>query len=196
MDMHRDPSNTVELDEAALVRAVQGGDAAAYTPLVAHHLPHIHAFIALKLPVPHLVDELAHETFVFAYRQFHTFAPGTSLRAWLRAIAANKVRAEVERYLREQANRLRYTEHRLLELSLAQPDDAAAAEVEAMQDCLGRLPAYQRQLLDWRYHDAIPADEMARRLERSIAWIRTMLFRIRQQLRDCIETKLSQEAAP
>jgi RNA polymerase sigma-70 factor (ECF subfamily) len=194
--MQREPSSVTELDEAGLVRAVQGGDAAAYAPLVAHHLPHIHAFIALKLPVPHLVDELAHETFVFAYRQLHAFKAGTSLRAWLRAIAANKVRAEIERYLREQANHLRYTEHRLLELSLAQPDDAVAAEIEAMQDCLGQLPAYQRQLLDWRYHDAVPADEMARRLERSVAWIRTMLFRIRQQLRDCIEAKLAQEAAP
>ena len=54
--MQREPSSVTELDEAGLVRAVQGGDAAAYAPLVAHHLPHIHAFIALKLPVPHLVD--------------------------------------------------------------------------------------------------------------------------------------------
>lgn len=192
--MNKEPANTVQRDDADLVRAVQGGDAAAYAPLVARHLPHIHAFIALKLPVPHLVDELAHETFVFAYRQLHTFTPGSALRAWLRAIAANKVRAEIERYVREQTNRLRYTEHRLLEDALARPDESAAAEVEAMQECLGQLPANQRQLLDWRYHDDCPADEMARRLSKTIVWVRTTLFRIRQQLRECIEARQTQRS--
>jgi DNA-directed RNA polymerase specialized sigma24 family protein len=52
-----------EPDDAALVEAVQRGDAHAFELLVDHHLDHLHAFISLRLPVPHLVDEITHETF-------------------------------------------------------------------------------------------------------------------------------------
>jgi RNA polymerase sigma-70 factor (ECF subfamily) len=178
-------------DDAALVAAVQQGEADAFAPLLDRHLPAIHAFIALKLPVPHLVDELAHDTFVFAYRNIARFSAGTSLRAWLRAIAANKVRAETERYRREQSNQLHFTEHRLLELAGAQSDDDASREVEAMQRCIEEVPPHLRRVLDLKYHDEYSAEEMAERLQRSVPWVRTTLFRIRQQLRDCITARLT-----
>jgi RNA polymerase sigma-70 factor (ECF subfamily) len=178
-------------DDATVVAAVQQGDVEAFASLLDRHLPAIHAFIALKLPVPHLVDELAHETFVFAYRNIHQFTAGTSLRTWLRAIAANKVRAEVERYCREQSNRLGYAEHRLIELATAQPDEDAEHEIEAMRKCLEQVPHHARELLTLKYHDDLSADEMAQRLSRSVPWVRTTLFRIREQLRACIEARLA-----
>ena len=52
--------------EASYVKAVQAGDTRAFEPLVDMHLDHLRAFVALKLPVAHLVNEIAHETFVFA----------------------------------------------------------------------------------------------------------------------------------
>lgn len=54
-------------EDAQLIAAVQAGDLHAYEPLVGRHLDAINAFVALKLPVPHLVDEITHETFVFAF---------------------------------------------------------------------------------------------------------------------------------
>ena len=83
--------------DAHLVAAVQAGDIQAFNPLVERYLDGVHAFVALKLPVAHLVDEITHETFVFAFRRIAEFTAGTSFRAWLRAIAANKIRAEIER---------------------------------------------------------------------------------------------------
>lgn len=178
-------------DDAALVSAVQRGQTDAFAPLLDRHLPAIHAFIALKLPVSHLVDELAHDTFVFAYRNIHQFTAGTSLRAWLRAIAGNKVRAETERYRREQSNQLHYTEYRLIELAGTQSDDDASREVEAMQRCLDDVPVHLRRVLDLKYHDDCSAEEMAAQLDKSVPWVRTTLFRIRQQLRDCITARLA-----
>jgi DNA-directed RNA polymerase specialized sigma24 family protein len=68
-------------NDAPLVAAVQAGDVHAFDPLVERHLDAIHAFVALKLPVPHLVDELTHDTFVFAFRHIAEFTAGTSFRA-------------------------------------------------------------------------------------------------------------------
>lgn len=177
-------------DDLALIKAVQAGEIEAFGQLVDRHLPVIHAFIALKMPVAHLVDELAHETFVFAYRNIQSFQPDTSLRTWLRAIAANKVRAEIERFCREQKNQLNYLEHRLAETAILDAGEDTEREVAAMQACLESLPENSRQLLTLKYEEGCSADDMAQRIARSVPWVRTTLFRIREQLRMCIEGRL------
>jgi RNA polymerase sigma-70 factor (ECF subfamily) len=179
--------------DAHLVTAVLNGDIHAFDPVVERHLDCIHAFVALKLPVPHLADEITHETFVFAYRHLAQFTPGTSLRAWLRAIAANKVRAELERYAREERNRLAYAQRCALDEALAVPVQADSREIEALNDCLQAVPEHGRALLNLRYRDESSSEEIASRLGRSLAWVRTTLCRIRAQLRDCIERKLKAE---
>lgn len=177
-------------EDAQLVAAVQAGDLHAYEPLVGRHLDAIHAFVALKLPVPHLVDEITHETFVFAFRSIAKFTADTSFRAWLRAIAANKVRAEIERYYREERNRLAYTERRAIEDALQAAASPDSREVEALNDCLKDVPEKLRTLLNLKYHDENSSEEIASSLERSVAWVRTTLCRVRQQLRECIERKV------
>jgi RNA polymerase sigma-70 factor (ECF subfamily) len=176
-----------------LVAAVQAGEVRHFEPLVEGHLDAIHAFVALKLPVAHLVDEITHETFVFAFRRLAEFTPGTSFRAWLRAIAANKIRAEVERHLREERNRLAYAEQRALEEATAVDTRLDSREVEALNECLEAVPDDLRALLNLRYHDESSSEEIAGRLQRSLAWVRTTLCRVRQQLRDCIERKLKSQ---
>lgn len=189
MFMTESPNNE-DPDESALVRSVQAGEASAFAPLLDRHLEHIHAFIAVRLPVPHLVDEIAHETFVFAFRNLARFTPGTSLRAWLRAIAANKIRAELERFGREQRNRLGYSLQREIELSAAEPDERTHAEIRFLEECIALVPDHLRALLDLKYRDGRSSDAIAFRLQRSAAWVRTTLFRVRQQLRECLESKL------
>ena len=88
--MSASPSTAAEpADDAPLGAAVQAGDVHAFDPLVERHLEAVHAFVALKLPVPHLVDEITHETFVFAFRHLAEFTAGTSFRAYGRAVQAD-----------------------------------------------------------------------------------------------------------
>lgn len=131
---------TATADDAQLVAAVQAGAVQAFDPLVERHLDALHAFVALKLPVPHLVDEITHETFVFAFRRIAEFTPGTSFRAWLRAIAANKIRAEIERYAREERNRLTYAERRELDAARESPTTPESPELDALTACLDVVP--------------------------------------------------------
>ena len=186
-------TNPNPVDDLTLVEAVQRGELHAFESLVDRHLDHVHAFISLKLPVPHLADELTHETFVFAFRHIHEFTAGTAVRSWLRAIAANKVRAEIERYCREEANKLNYAEHRLIEAALNEPDSQPSREVEALNECLEKVPPHLRELLTLKYHDEQSTANIARRLQRSLAWVRTTLCRLRQQLPECIESVVAKE---
>lgn len=187
------PSLNDTTEDTDLVAAVQSGNMEAFDPLVERHLDALHAFVALKLPVAHLVDEITHETFVFAFRRIAEFTPGTSFRAWLRAIAANKVRAELEHFSREERNRLAYAEQRALDDAIAEPAAPNSREVEALTECLEAVPDHLRALLNLRYHDESSSEEIAGRLRRSLAWVRTTLCRVRQQLHDCIERKLKSQ---
>ncbi len=186
-------TGTDRVADDTLIQEVQEGDAKAFEPLLDRHLPHVRAFIALKAPVSRLVDELAHETFVYAYRHLSEFTPGTSFRAWVRAIAWNLLRAEVTRFSRERANHARFAEQRLCEIFQEQTEPQNSREVEYLELCLEQVPAPMRQVLTLKYHDECSTDEIARRLERSLAWVRTVLFRVRQQIKECIEEKLRKE---
>lgn len=178
-------------EESGLIRSAQAGDQDAFAALIDRHISHVRTFLALKAPVSHLVDELAHDTFVFACRHLAEFAPGTSFRAWLRAIAWNLLRAEVQRFAREQRNLDRLAtwqaEASLSEVGHTEPP----AEAEHLQHCLEELPEPLRELIVLKYREESSTDEIAARLKRSLVWVRVSLFRVRAQLRECIEAKLS-----
>ncbi len=180
--------------EADLVRAVQAGNTAAFEPLVDAHLDHIRAFIALKLPLAHLVDELAHETFVFAFRNIAGFTAGTAFRSWLRAIATNLIRAELQRYARAQANQLGYARARLLETDLLATPPGDSPEIEHLRACLQSLPPHAREILELKYTHDHPIAYIASRLNRTENSIWQTLYRLRAQLRECIEQKLRHSA--
>lgn len=182
-------------DELELVERVQAGDIKAFGPLVDRHLPAIRAFIALKAPYSHLVDELAHEAFVWAFRHIGEFKAGTSLRAWLRAIANNLLRAEFQRMGREQKNLSRYHEARLVELQKQAQHLGQADEADALQGCWQNLPDTMRRLLEMKYGEGASTADMAGTFERSMEWVRITLFRVRGQLRECVERKLGRDVS-
>lgn len=187
------PPDDAAGDDRWIVRA-QAGEAAAFTPLVDAHLSAIRAQVALRIPVSHLVDEIAHETFVFAYRNLGSFQAGTSFRAWLRAIAANLCRAEIQRFRRQEARRARL----LLDDERDEAEDAVrrdTREAELLAECMAALSPELQKLLALKYREERTSDEIADGLQRSAEWVRVTLFRVRRSLRGCIEAKLSQEGS-
>jgi len=181
------------MDENGYIQRVQQGDIEVFGDLVESHVHRVRAFIALSLPVPHLIDEIAHETFVFAFQNIRQFRPGSSFSSWLMAIAANRVRAEVQRFKREQLNRHKYTEQRVLEILSAQPPEQTARELDLLEKCLQRVPPRLRSLLDFKYRLACSTQEIATTFRQSAAWVRITLFRVRQQLKHCVTTQLKIE---
>ncbi|MSR64507.1 MAG: sigma-70 family RNA polymerase sigma factor [Verrucomicrobiae bacterium] len=187
-------SENHSLSEDESVRAVQGGNPRAFEPLVDAHIQHIRAFVALKAPVSHLVDEITHEAFVYAFRNIQKFKAGTSFRAWLRAIASNLLRAEIQRFAREEANRTRLAEWKHWETSLDTASKHEGREVDFLEQCIEQVPSPMRALLQLKYHDDLSTEEIAQKQNRTLEWVRVSLFRVRQQLKQCIEGKLTQEA--
>ena len=181
------------MDEQSLIQKVQEGNLEAFGSLMDVHVRRLRAVIALNAPVPHLVDEIAHETFVFAYNNIQEFQRGTSFFAWIKSIAWNLLRAEVQRFSREQANQLKYAEKRVVEAFPVKDPEKAPKELDGLEKCLERVPPKLKQLLQMRYHLSFSTQEIADKVDQSAAWVRTTLCRVRRQLRDCVNDKLATE---
>ncbi len=184
------------VDETKLVIRVQSGDLMAFEGLLSAHSSRLRAFVAMKLPIPHLIDEIAHETFLFAWRHIQEFEAGTDFGKWLRAIAFNLIRKETLRYQRSARNQEKLLEHRIAEEACQGGFSPDFPELPALEECLARLPENQRKLLERRYRFSESAHEIAAALGQSEAWVRTTLYRIRSALKTCIERHLQAQHEP
>ncbi len=183
------------MDEQSLIQQVQEGNLEAFGQLMDVHVRRLRAVIALNSPVSHLIDEIAHETYVFAFNHIQDFQRGTSFFAWIKSIAWNLLRAEIQRFSREQANQAKYAERRVFEVAPQKTIEHSAKELDGLEKCLERVPPRLKQLVQMRYHLSFSTEEIAERAGQSSAWVRTTLCRLRKQLKDCVEDRLSAEKA-
>ncbi|MEA3207597.1 MAG: polymerase sigma-70 factor, subfamily [Chthoniobacter sp.] len=185
------PDSSDDPPDKALLARVQAGDVEAFGPLVKRHLPSLRAFVALRLPVTPLADEIAHETLVFAFRNIGRVDLAQPFRPWLRAIAANLVLHELRRYGREQAKLSRFAEAELQAWSTEAARPASDESIH-LEQCLRSLPENLRRLVQERYEQEQSTAEIANRWGRTLEWVRVTLFRVRRQLRECVELKMAE----
>ena len=183
------------MDEQSLIQQVQEGNLDAFGSLMDLHVRRLRAVIALNAPVPHLIDEIAHETYVFAYNNIQKFQRGTSFFAWIKSIAWNLLRAEIQRFSREQANQHKYADRKLFDVLPGKSMAASARELDGLQRCLERVPPRLKRLVQMRYALSFSTQEIADHANQSSAWVRTTLCRLRKQLRECVEDRLTSEKA-
>ena len=186
------PSNSPP--DADLARQVESGDDAAFRLLMQRHLQPLRGFLALRAPAPDLIDEVAHDAFVFAYQNMRDFSTG-SMQPWLRTIAHNLLRDRLKAYARESTKHERYSEQVRWEMALETSDKPVSDESDHLASCLEKLRHHQRTILDLRYEAQLSCEEIAQRTGRSTLAVRTVLMRVRQQLRKCIEFQLEQKTA-
>ncbi len=146
----------------------------------------------MHAPAVHLIDELAQETFVVAFGKIGAFQAGTSLETWLRAIAWQLLRREKLRFSRDQANKDRLAQF----VSDRSQHDPAPSDnrFQFLDQCVAHLSSSQRDLLQLKYRDGHSSKEIAATFEQSEDWVRTTLYRTRNQLRQCIENKVQHQA--
>lgn len=188
------PPDSEHPADAELARRVEQGDDTAFRRLMERHLQRLRSFLALRAPVPDLIDEVAHDAFVFAYQNLGDFTEG-SMQPWLRSVAHNLLRDRLKAYARESIKQERYSEMVRWEMALEAADKPVSDESDHLAACIEKLRHHQRTVLDLRYEAQLSSEEIAKRTGRSTLAVRTLLMRVRQQLRKCIKSQLQQTPA-
>jgi len=139
-------------------------------------------------------EDVVQEAMLVVVKKFDQFQEGTSMLAWCRAI----VRLEVLR-TKQQRQRERGLSERLLddgidaafdEFQTARRHDDVETWPEALERCLGRVPERGRSVLTARFVDELSYQQIGDRVGMTLAAVRKALFRLKKQVRSCVETSL------
>ena len=107
---------------------------------------------------------------------------------WARRVAYYQVLAYRKR---RERDRHFFSENLLSMLATSASEGISVdeAKVEALGDCLQKLPASSFQLLRRRYYSSQSVMEIAEQMHKSVSAISQSLYRIRQRLLDCVQRK-------
>lgn len=178
--------------DKSLVRRAKSGCHVAYGELVRQHQAVIRATLARYLRDDNEVDELAQRVFISAYRSLDQFRGESKFSSWLIAIA----RHQVAMYIRGEVRR-RQRESTVAEIAIAEWTNGLAPEsnqgtekLDALAECLKRLPKTSQDIVRRFYFDREAIDSIAKGQSRSSGAIRMLLMRIRQVLASCVSQRL------
>ena len=142
-------------------------------------LPHVYGYLLSRCGQPALAEELTSQTFLGAVQAVRRDARATLSRAWLMAVARNKLvdhwrrQGREERGLRQVAG---------LELGYVDPWDAEIDAVRA-RETLALLGPHHRMVLTLRYLDDLPVPEVAAQIDRTVHATEALLVRARAAFR-------------
>ncbi len=139
-------------------------------------------------------DDVLQEALLVVFKKFDQFREGTSMLAWCRSI----VRIEVLR-AKQRQQRERTIAERLLddaidaafdEFQTSRRHDDAESWRDALRGCLDRVPQRGQSVLRARFADESSYQQIGERLGMTIEAVRKTLFRLKKQVRSCVETSL------
>jgi RNA polymerase sigma-70 factor (ECF subfamily) len=147
----------------------------------------IRAHIAgMGVPSDH-VDDVAQEVYLDYARHPERRPVDVEPLRWLRGMARNCSHEYFRRHSRQAAH-LSAIAGLLAPPAADEAPDAETQEtlLQALQRCLGRLPAAQRALIESHYRDGRPVAELAAEQGRTPGALHMALARLREALRHCM----------
>lgn len=138
-------------------------------------------------------EDVVQNAFVVVAKKYNQYEPGSSILAWCRSI----VRLEVLNYRRKHQRQIPVER-----LILFDSMDAAFAEqqqadhntsgLEDLHICLGELPKRSREIIRLQYQEEKTYEEIGVNMGMKIEAVRKALYRIRNQLRECVEKRMAE----
>jgi RNA polymerase sigma-70 factor (ECF subfamily) len=183
---------TIERDEAA-VRAVRRGEKEAFAVLVNRHKESVYGMLMRLTCNRQAAEELAHETFVRAFRRLSSFRGESRFSTWLIQIAINLARD----YAREQGRNRVVSLDAMLEQD---PDSPVLAEaysrsdplnemeeselIEQFENALEELPQSYREVFVLRHLQNVSYEDIAEATGDSVGSLKVRAHRARKLLKE------------
>lgn len=173
-----------ELVDADLVALCTRGDPCAFEELTARYYRPVCGFLFKKLQSADLVEDLAQETFLEAFKALREGRPPAQFASWLFGIAHNRCG--------------KWFRRKKLSLFPANepPDVASVTEVSPQEELeeqektlgnlergLAHLPAEMRRMLHLKHHDGLTCEQIATTLGQPVGTIKSQLSRTYKMLR-------------
>jgi RNA polymerase sigma-70 factor len=163
-------------------------DREEFARLFSRNARRIYGFIMTLVFNHHDAEEVFQNTNVVLWNKFADFELGSNFFAWASRIAYYEVLS-----LMKQQRRSRTFSDEALELLASEAvalSDQSTERYEALEDCLERLDARDRQLLQERYYFQHPPKQIAASQSKSVHAIYRALSRIHNVLLNCVQRSM------
>lgn len=185
-----------ETTEASQLDRARRGEVDAFTELVRAHHPAVRVFLASHLRDSSALDDLVQDVFLRAFDRLSTLRDGTAFRAWLLGIARNRALEHLRERLRRGHSAPDALDDLLdrTQLSILEGDDEEArrtVELEALRQCIRRLPPVGARLIREHYFKGRPITALAAEERKNEGALRMTLLRLREALRDCVRRRVA-----
>jgi RNA polymerase sigma-70 factor (ECF subfamily) len=150
--------------------------------------PAVSAFVHALVGNAALRDEVLQETAVAVLESFGTYDPARPFLPWALTIA-RRAAADARRRGARFPAPLSEAAQDSLAAAFEQAGSADRARLDHLSDCIQALPAQQRELCDLRYRGDLKPARIAELMGLHPNTVAKSLQRLREQLRDCIDTR-------
>ena len=194
-----------QTDQLLVTRAV-AGDQRAFEMLVVKYQRRIERLIARFVRDVDLVEDIAQETFIRAYKALHQFRGDAQFYTWLYRIAVNTAKKSLldmkrDPVVTESALRSRSEEDETSwlegeQISEATPETELAAKeiAEAVNAALASLPEDLRQAITLREIEGLSYEDIALAMDCPIGTVRSRIFRAREAISAKVKPMLSHQS--
>jgi RNA polymerase sigma-70 factor (ECF subfamily) len=166
-----------------------GLDREEFARLFSRHARRIYGLIMTLVFNHQDAEEVFQNSSVVMWNKFGEFQPGSNFFAWSSRIAYFEVLNHMKRQRRSRTLSDEALES-LANEAVALSDQTSARQA-ALEDCLSRLAANDRQLLQERYYQQRPPKQIASLQSRSVDSVYRALNRIHNVLLNCVERSLA-----
>jgi RNA polymerase sigma-70 factor (ECF subfamily) len=167
-------------------------DSEAFVALLTGAQNSLYACILALLPDRAAARDILQETNLTLWNKAADFEEGTHFMAWASRIARYHI---LNHRKKKRRDRLVFDDslfELLCERQAARVEEFDRRE-EALRGCLRKLPAAQRELVERRYADDGSVQAIAAAAGKSVGAVSQTLYRIRENLLNCIHASLPAE---
>ena len=170
---------------------IREGDMEAFRLLVEMHQARVIGTISKMLGSDAESEDLAQQVFIRVWKSAPRYKPTAKFTTWLFRITRNLVFNELrrKRHFADQAEEIPEPAER----ADKEPDQVLLGEELqlAIQDAINRLPESQRMAIILRRYEEMPYEEIAKVMWTTIPAVKSILFRARAELRECLAKYLT-----
>ena len=180
------------LDDEALARQAQGGDAQAFAALVDRYQRGLVNLAYRLVGNWETALDLAQDTFVRAYQALNSFDSSRRFSPWLYRIATNRCYDYLRQQRRRQAVSLEEVKGEAWNIDESSNPVQQAEQhdlAQAIEEAIAGLPPRYRTVVVLRYLEGMSYQDIAETLEMPLGTAKTHIYRARVSLRQTLSQK-------
>ncbi len=155
-------------------------------------LVYIRAIVGARQPCEDILQEAA----MICLRKYEEIPDPAAFEGWIRRVCRFEALKHLERNRRERPAEAEQLAILADSEITSAAEDIAGRRLQALRGCVERLPPASQKLVQLRYADEHPGEEIARRLGKPINTVYVTLCRLHKALAECVRQRLAQEDAP